>query len=61
MAPIVAVVPITALYLGLHTIVYAILSFKVAIGRGAAMNEKRKPEDDPKWQRSNAVCLALSL
>ena len=55
MAPLIPVMPITALYLGLHTIVYALLSFKVAIGRGAAMNENRDPAKDVNWMRFNTV------
>jgi hypothetical protein len=48
-----AVLPVTALYLGLHSIVYGILSLRVGLGRAAAMKEKREAEADMSWQHKN--------
>ena len=50
-----AVLPVTALYAGLHTVVYGVLSLRVGLGRAAAMKDKTEAETNDLWQRKNRV------
>jgi hypothetical protein len=57
----VTVLPVTSLYAGLHAVVYAVLSFRVALCRGKAIEQKKSAESLPDFKPKNAVSVPSTL
>lgn len=56
----VAVLPVTSLYAGIHAAFFAVLSLRVAMFRGSAMKEGKQAESMPEFKLCNSVSHALA-
>ena len=53
------VLPVTSLFLGIHAIYFAVISFRVGIYRGQNMQKNKNYEQAEEFKHRNAVGITL--